>query len=143
MIELTQIGARLIFIGTAIFLVGLIQGALIPMVKNPRMALSGHTTAVQCGMALAIFGVIWSLVELPFFLELFVAYSSSLGFILIWLGITVASVTGASRALPIAGAGFSATVTAEFTVKLMVRIGSLLSLIACTLLVFGLLPILR
>ena len=56
------------------------------------MALSGHTTAVQCGMAIAIFGVIWSLVELPFFLELFVAYGSALGFILIWLGITTASV---------------------------------------------------
>ncbi|MBE0368418.1 hydrogenase [Pseudoalteromonas aurantia] len=142
MIELTQIGAQLIFIGVVFFLVGLIQGALIPAVKNSRMALSGHMTAVQCGMALAIFGVIWSLVVLPLFLEVFVAYGCALGFTLIWLGITVASVTGASKALPIAGAGFSATVTTEFTVKIMVRSGSLLSLIACTLLVFGLLPIL-
>ncbi len=125
---------------------GLIQGALIPLVKNSRMALSGHLTAVQCGMALAIFGVIWSLVELPLFLGLFVdyfvAYGSALGFILIWLGITIASVTGASKALPIAGAGFSAGITTEFTVKVMVRSGSLLSLIACTLLAFGLLAIL-
>ncbi|MCG9760061.1 MULTISPECIES: hydrogenase [Pseudoalteromonas] len=143
MIELTQIGARLIFIGMALFLAGLIQGALIPVVKNSRMALSAHLTAVQCGMALAIFGVIWSLVELPLSLELFVAYGSALGFILIWLGITLASVTGASIALPIAGAGFSSTVTAELTVKIMVRSGSLLSLIACTFLAFGLLPILR
>jgi hydroxylaminobenzene mutase len=143
MIELTQIGAQLIFIGIAFFLAGLIQGALIPAVKNSRMALSGHMTAVQCGMALAIFGIIWSLVELPFSLELFVAYGSTLGFILIWLGITIASITGASKALPIAGAGFSANVTTEFTVKMMVRTGSLLSLIACTFLAFGLLPILR
>ncbi|MBQ4852811.1 hydrogenase [Pseudoalteromonas sp. MMG012] len=142
MIELTQIGAQLIFIGVVFFVVGLIQGALIPTVKNSRMALSGHMTAVQCGMALAIFGIIWSLVVLPLFLEVFVAYGGALGFTLIWLGITVASVTGASKALPIAGAGFSATVTSELTVKIMVRSGSLLSLIACTLLVFGLLPIL-
>jgi hydroxylaminobenzene mutase len=107
------------------------------------MALSGHLTAVQCGMALAIFGVIWSLVELPLFLEIFIAYGSALGFILIWLGITIASVTGASKALPIAGTGFSATITTELTVKVMVRTGSLISLIACTLLAFGLLPILR
>ena len=142
MIELTQIGEQLIFIGIAFFLLGLIQGALIPAVKNSRMALSGHLTAVQCGMALAIFGVIWSLVVLPLSLAMFVAYGCASGFILIWLGITIASVTGASKALPIAGAGFSATVTSEFTVTIMVRTGSLLSLIACIMLVFGLLPIL-
>jgi hydroxylaminobenzene mutase len=143
MIELTQIGTQLIFAGIAFFLVGLIQGALIPTVKNSRMALSGHLTALQCGMALVIFGIIWSLVDLPLYLEIFVAYGCALGFILIWLGITIASVTGASKALPIAGAGFSSTFTTEFTVKIMVRTGSLLSLIACTLLAFGILPILR
>ena len=143
MIELTQIGTQLIFAGIAFFLVGLIQGALIPTVKNSRMALSGHLTALQCGMALVIFGIIWSLVDLPLYLEIFVAYGCVLGFILIWLGITIASVTGASKALPIAGAGFSSTFITEFTVKIMVRTGSLLSLIACTLLAFGILPILR
>ncbi|MCG7536542.1 hydrogenase [Pseudoalteromonas sp. OOF1S-7] len=140
--ELTQIGAQLIFIGIVLFLIGLIQGALIPYVKNSRMALSGHLTAVQCGMAVALFGVIWSLVELPLFLELLAAYGSVFGFILIWLGITIASLTGASKALPIAGAGFSANNTIEFTVKVVVRTGSLLSLIACAVLVFGFLPIL-
>lgn len=137
MIELTQIGGQLIFIGITLFVAGLIQGALIPAVKNSRMALSGHTTAVQCGLALTLFGVIWSLVELPLFLEYFVAYSCALGFILIWLGITIASVTGASKTLPIAGAGFSANDMTEFTVKVIVRIGSLSSLFACTLLLFG------
>lgn len=142
MMELTQISAHLIFIGTAFFLVGLVQGALIPAVKNSRMALSGHLTAVQCGMAVALFGVIWSLVELPLFSALFAAYGSAFGFILIWLGITLASVTGASKALPIAGAGFSANITTEVIVMLLVRIGSLLSLIACSILIFGLLPVL-
>ncbi|TMP37100.1 hydrogenase [Pseudoalteromonas rubra] len=143
MMELTQTGAHLIFIGIAFFLVGLVQGALIPAVKNSRMALSGHLTAVQCGMAVALFGVIWSLVKLPLFWALFTAYGSAVGFILIWLGITLSSVTGASKALPIAGAGFSANITTEVTVKILVRIGSLLSLIACSMLIFGLLPILR
>ncbi|KZN28688.1 hydrogenase [Pseudoalteromonas luteoviolacea S2607] len=142
MIELTQIGAQLIVIGIVFFLAGLIQGALIPTVKNARMALSGHLTAVQCAMALAIFGVIWSLVELPLSLEVFVAYGCALGFILIWLGITIASVTGASKALPIAGAGFSASDISEFMVKVMVRTGSLLSLATCALLAVGLLPLL-
>jgi len=141
MIELTKIGGHLILIGIVFFLIGLIQGAVIPRAKNSRMALSGHLTAVQCGMALAIFGVIWSLVELPLFIEFLVAYGSALGFILIWLGITLASVTGASKALPIAGAGFSAIVTFELMVKIMVRLGSLLSLSASTILAFALLPL--
>lgn len=141
MIELTKIGGHLIFIGIVFFLIGLIQGAVIPRAKNSRMALSGHLTAVQCGMALAIFGVIWSLVELPLFIEVVVAYGSALGFILIWLGITIASVTGASKALPIAGAGFSAIVTFELIVKIMVRTGSLVSLIASTILAFALMPL--
>lgn len=141
MLELTQIGAQLIFIGIVLFLAGLLQGALIPKVKNSRMALSGHLTAVQCAMALAILGVMWSLVELPALAAIFAAYGCAFGFVFIWLGITVASVTGASKALPIAGAGYSANVTSELTVKVMVRFGSLLSLIACTLLVFGLVPI--
>lgn len=141
MIELTKIGGHLIFIGIVLFLIGLIQGAVIPRAKNSRMALSGHLTAVQCGMALAIFGVIWSLVELPLFIETVVAYGSALGFILIWLGITIASVTGASKALPIAGAGFSAIVIFELIVTIMVRLGSLLSLIASTILAFALLPL--
>lgn len=131
-----------LFFGIVFFLIGLIQGALIPAVKNSRMALSGHLTAVQCGMALAIFGVIWSLVELPLSLAMFTAYGSALGFILIWIGITISSVTGASEALPIAGSGFSSTVSIEFWVKVLVRCGSLLSLIACTLLVYGLLSLL-
>ena len=96
---------------------------------------------VQCGMAIAIFGVIWSLVELPVWLALFAAYGSTVGFILFWIGITIASITGASKALPIAGAGFSATITSELAVKVLVRFGSLLSLIACTLLAFGLVPL--
>ena len=141
MIELTKIGGHLILIGIVFFLIGLIQGAVIPRVKNSRMALSGHLTAVQCGMALAIFGVIWSLVELPLFIEVVVAYGSALGFILIWLGITIASLTGASKALPIAGAGFSPTITFELVVNIMVRTGSLLSLIASTILAFALMPL--
>ena len=143
MIEITQIGRYLIFIGIVFFLAGLVQGVLIPFAKNSRMALSGHLTAVQCGMALAIFGVIWSLVELSPFWEIVAAYGSALGFVLIWLGITIASVTGASKALPIAGAGFSANRTAEFSVKVMEIAGVLLSLIAGTSLVSGLLPILQ
>ncbi|MCF6443060.1 hydrogenase [Pseudoalteromonas luteoviolacea] len=141
MIEFTQIGSELIFIGVAFFLVGLIQGALIPVVKNSRMALSGHLTAVQCAMALMIFGITWSLVELPVYLEIFTAYGCAFGFILIWLGITIASVTGASKALPIAGDGFSASIATEHKVTSLVRLGSALSLIACTLLTIGMLPI--
>ena len=107
------------------------------------MAYSCQLTAVQCGMAVALFGAIWSQVELSLFLEFLAANSSTFGFILIWLGITIASVTGASKVLPIAGAGFSATITSELMEKILVRAGSLLSLITCTVWVLGLSPLLE
>ncbi|MDK1286269.1 hypothetical protein [Pseudoalteromonas umbrosa] len=73
MVVLTKIGKELIVVGV-FFLVSLIQGALIPIVKNSTIALSGYLTAVQCAIALAILGIIRLLVELPLLLEVFAVY---------------------------------------------------------------------
>ena len=59
-IEIKPLGRQLIILGVVLFLIGLIQGALIPFFHNPRMALSAHLAAVQSGMAMVIFGIIWS-----------------------------------------------------------------------------------
>jgi hydroxylaminobenzene mutase len=64
-ITITRQSKTLILFGAVLFLIGLGQGGLIPFFTNPRMALSAHLAAVQSGMALMIFGVIWALVVLP------------------------------------------------------------------------------
>jgi hydroxylaminobenzene mutase len=64
-ITITRQSKTLILFGAVLFLIGLCQGGLIPFFINSRMALSAHLAAVQSGMALMIFGVIWTLVALP------------------------------------------------------------------------------
>ena len=138
MFEITKIGQYLIIAGVALFLAGLIQGVFIPFVKNSRMGLAGHLTAVQCGMALCIFGIIWSLHDLPPFWESIAAFGSVAGYSFIWLGITIASMTGASQALPIAGKGFSASRNSEIVVYTLEITGVILSLLSGATLLLGL-----
>lgn len=138
MIELTTVGGHLIFLGVLLFVLGLVQGTLIPLAKNSRMALSGHLTAVQCGLALIVFGLIMSLVKLTPMLLYVASYGSVAGYFLIWLGITTASLTGASQALPIAGEGYEGSNLSEMVVKILEIFGVLLSLISGILLIAGL-----
>lgn len=139
MLSTNPVGQHLIIVGVCLFFLGLLQGVSIPFCRNPRMALAGHLTAVQCGIALMLFGMLWPLVELSDPLAALASYGFTLGFILIWFGITIASWTGASEVLPIAGRGYSGTRAAENTVKVFEFIGVTLSLIACVILLFGLL----
>ncbi|WP_201797013.1 hypothetical protein [Vibrio sp. vnigr-6D03] len=65
-------------------------------------------------------------------------YSSIGGMYLIWLAITLAAVLGASKALPIAGKGFSSTPIGEVAAELMVYAGSGLCVLSAALIVVGL-----
>jgi len=138
MIEVSIVAGHLIFLGVLLFVFGLLQGVLIPFAKNSRMALSGHLTAVQCGLALVVFGLIWSWVKLSPFLLYVASYGSAAGYFLIWLGITIASLTGASKTLPIAGEGYVGTDISETVVKILEICGVVLSLISGVLLLKGL-----
>jgi len=138
-LALTAQGYALVVAGAVLFLIGLIQGVLIPAHRNSRMALSAHLTAVQCGMALMIFGVVWQFVELDALWSQIAMWSFIASVYLIWLGITVAGVSGASRTLPIAGEGYSAGRLAEQTVTAIMGCGVALSLLSGVLAVAGLL----
>ena len=142
-LTLTIDGQRLIFWGAVLFLVGLLQGVLIPGFENPRMALSAHLAAVQGGMVLMIFGVIWSLVLLgPRWLK--AAHISAVASMyLIWSAITLAALLGASKALPIAGKGYAASPMQELVVQAIVLGGGMLGIVSSILLVTGLARSLR
>lgn len=124
--------------GAILFFIGLVQGALIPRMLNPRMALSAHLTAVQCGMALMIFGLIRPLMELGESSLAITLWFSIAGFYLLWFGIALSAITGASRVLPIAGEGYSAGKLGESSVAIIMGTGSLLSLISGGLIIVGL-----
>lgn len=129
---------QLIFTGAFLFVVGLFQGLLIPFFKNPRMGLSAHLTAVQTGTAIMVFGVIWSLIELSPFVSTIAKSALIAGNYLIWSGITLAAITGASEALPIAGKGFHGARLSEIVVKTIEIAGVVLSLLSGVLILYGL-----
>ena len=137
-ITITPLGKNLIVYGMVLFLLGLIQGALIPYFLNPRMALSAHLAAVQSGMAMAIVGLIWSLLTLkPSSMKL-AYYSNITGLYAVWIAINLGAMVGASRALPIAGEGFSATAGVEIAIEAIVTLGAVLTIVSFGLIVFGL-----
>jgi len=107
------------------------------------MGLSAHLAAVQSGMALMIFGVVWELLTLQ---EkwLKIAYSSALASMyLVWISITMSAIFGASKALPMAGKGFSASSLVESSVLITVYLGAGLGILSGILIVLGLFGLAR
>ena len=125
--------------GAILFLLGLIQGAIVDQFANPRMALSAHLTAVQCAMAIMIAGIIWPVIDLPPLLEKLSLWAIPVSMYALWLGLSLSAATGASEALPIAGAGYHASAQIEAVVTILVMGSSGLMVIGWALLVLGLL----
>lgn len=125
----TRYGRLLILAGAVLFMFGLLQGVAIPQFTNPRMGLSAHLAAVQSGMALMIVGVVWSVGYWSGMAERVAFWSSTLGIFGVWLGLSLAAATGASQALPIAGANFSAGPVVEIGVSALVMISGVLTMI--------------
>ena len=125
--------------GLCLFLVVLLQGALIPVFENPRMALSEHLTAVQSGTALIAFSLVTVSTKWSQKVNRQLSIGLILGFHLIWAGITIAAITGASQILPHAGHGYQSTPFMEMLVAGIMVIGSVLSITTVSLLLLGLL----
>lgn len=122
----------LLFHGALLFLLGLLNGILVQVFHNPRMGLSAHLAGVQNALVLWAFGLIWPYATLAKRTQTIAAWSAIYGMYAIWLGLVLAAVFGASRSLPIAGNGYSASAIGEATVDLLVYSGSV-AIISATL----------
>jgi (hydroxyamino)benzene mutase len=104
-------------LGLVLFMIGLITGFVIPVMKNPRMGLSSHLEGVLNGMFLALLGLLWPHVHLSHgwrvtavALLVYAAYMN-------WLATLLAAAWGAGRKLaPIASAGHHEASTVKETV---------------------------
>jgi len=128
----------LVIAGALLFLLGLLEGALVQSFHNPRMGLSAHLTAVQCGMALMLAGLVWPAAALRATLARVARVTLIAGMFGLWSGLTVSAATGASSSLPIAGAGIEAAPTIEALVTVLVLGGSLLMTIGWAIFLLGL-----
>lgn len=136
--NLSPAGRALAVVGGALFLAGLLQGLVVDYFPNPRMALSAHLDAVQSGMAVMIAAAFWSSARLTPSLERLAWWTLAVGMVGLWVGITLAAMTGASEALPMAGRGFVALPPIETAVTTIVVGSSLGLLIGWTLFLWGL-----
>jgi len=129
---------QLIFLGILLFLLGLIVGLFVPMIANPRMALSSHIEGVLNGMLLVIFGLIWHKVQLSarwlkitFWLAIYGTFAN-------WFGILVAAVFNAGGMLTVAAEGQEGPPVAEGIVNFSLISLSIAMLAVCTLVLIGL-----
>lgn len=94
--------------GMILFLLGLVAGLATPAVENPRMGLSAHLEGVMNGTFLLALGAVWRHVALgrraaaaAYGLVLYGTYGN-------WASVSLGAIFGASRYMPIAGAGHAA-----------------------------------
>ncbi|MDZ4276962.1 MAG: hypothetical protein U0995_13035 [Erythrobacter sp.] len=131
-------GRALALSGAVLFLGGILQGFAVDQFANPRMALSAHLDAVQSGMALMLAGVLWTVARWSSGAETVARWTLAVGMVGLWLGITLAAMTGASDALPMAGKGFSASPDIELTATVIIIGSSVALAIGWSLFVVGL-----
>ena len=116
--------------GFVLFTAGLVIGAFIPAFHNSRMGLSAHTTGVQCGIGLLAFAIFWPHFAIPDWAAQGLTFSLIGSSGLLVLGLCLAAISGASRALPIAGNGFGASNARERAVSVLTIGSSLWMLLA-------------
>lgn len=117
--------------GFVLFTFGLALGVAIPRLKNPRMGLSAHLTAVQGGLALVAFALFWTNLGIGDWASTPIAFSLAASNYLLVAGLVLAAWTGASRALPIAGQGFKGSLAAETAVSILTVGSSVWMLLTC------------
>ena len=117
--------------GFLLFTLGLLLGFAIPKLRNPRMGLSAHLTAVQTGPALIAFALFWRFLAVPTPWEAPLIWILCVASYALVTGILFAAVSGASEALPIAGSGYRASKAKETGVAILVKGSSLAMALVC------------
>ena len=122
-----------------LFLLGLLTGFVIPLMRNPRMGLASHLEAVMNGMFLILLGLIWQKLRLSvgalkwgYALALFGAYTN-------WVTNLLAAIWGAgAEMLPIAGGGYQGVAWQEVLIKVGLGSLSLAMIAVCIIVLWGL-----
>jgi hydroxylaminobenzene mutase len=128
----------LIWHGLVLFFLGLLTGFVVPSMTSPRLGISAHMEAVMNGMFLILVGgVVWDLLGLSrriatavYWLLLCSAYGN-------WLFCLLAAVFGASKMLPVAGAGHHALPWQEWLITLGLGLVAISITLACGFMVYA------
>ncbi|HEX2594050.1 MAG TPA: hypothetical protein VHL34_21290 [Rhizomicrobium sp.] len=118
--ETTILGAA----GLSLFMLGLLNGFVIPLGRSPRIGLSAHLTGVQSGTFLIAAGLFWPLMHLPPLWSTILCHALWISLYAVWLSLLLAGLFGAGRGLPIAGQGITTTPARQLVVSILLIGGS-------------------
>lgn len=135
---MNAISQQLLIWGTVMFLLGLLIGVAIPALPNPRMGVSVHTTGLQSGLTLWALGLMWPHISLSPALLRTTEVLAVAGLYAIFVSMLLAALWGASRSLPIAGAGHHASPLRETVVTTLIAGGSVAITVAIGMVLWGL-----
>ncbi len=129
---------KLLVLGMFLFLLGLLTGFVMPVLKNPRLGLSAHLEGAMNGMFLILVGMIWEKVKISSQLQKITFTFLILGSYTNWLACLLGASFGASRMTPIAGMGMVAEPWQELLVAFLFITVGLTMTMAVALLSWGL-----
>lgn len=116
--EQRTVAHRLLQLGMALFLLGLLTGFIAPLLANPRMGLSSHLEGVLNGIFLVVLGLIWGRLALgrvglrvAFWLAIYGTFAN-------WATTLLAALWGAGASMPIAAAGHQGTPLQEMIIDI-------------------------
>jgi len=135
----SKLSHKLVRYGIILFLLGLLTGFVIPMMRNPRMGLASHLEALMNGMFLILLGLIWHKLRLSvgalkwgYALALFGTYTN-------WVSNFLAAIWGAgAEMMPIAGGGYQGVAWQEVLIKVGLGSLSLAMTAVCIIVLSGL-----
>ena len=135
---MNPIPQQLLISGTVLFLLSLLIGFAVPVLRNPRMGVSVHVAGIESGLTLWALGLMWPRLTLPAGMQLATQVLAVLGLYAVFASLLLAALWGTSRATPIAGAGHQASRPREVAVTTLLASGSLASIIAIAFVLWGL-----
>lgn len=117
--------STLCFMGALLFMLGLLTGAGIPNFRSPRIGLSAHLAAIESGLGLIAFGLLFPHLAIAAGWLAAIGHTLWISLYLLWIGLLFAAVYGTGKVLPIAGGAMAAKVWQENTARSLITIGSI------------------
>ena len=129
---------KLLSLGFILVFISFLTGAIIPIFKNPHLAVSAHLNAIIGGIILIILGIIFDKLNLTATARKIMTWSWIYAVYMNWLATLLGAIWGTSKLTPVAGAGFSGSEIQETMVSILLISLVLASFIGCGIVIFGL-----
>src|SRR5260370_12179544 len=105
--------SKLCFMGALLFMLGLLTGFGSPRFRSPRIGLSAHLAAIESGLGLIAFGLLFPHLPISTVWVGAIGHSLWISLYVQWVGLLFAAVYGTGKVFPIAGAGLAAKLWQE------------------------------